>query len=144
MHVVRSLVALGRQQRNQVGDVTAIYSTGWAQRVLNPFPLASSGGVWGEMVVPGPIRLLSFYCDVDVSTTNDGANFWTVDLVELVAGTVLASFDTSGIAANTWTRFTDTTVTQPSATPLGVYIRPTATLNPGAIYIAPGIAFLRT
>lgn len=114
-----------------------------AQRVLNPFPLASSGGVWGDIGQPWPVSLLALYATVYVDTTNSGASYWTVALKDL-AGTVLAAFTTASIAANTTTRFAVTSFTQPAASNMQLYLQLTATGSPGAISLYPSVALLRT
>ena len=116
----------------------------WSQRVLNPFPLASSGGQWGDMVQPWPILPISFNIAVFVVTTNNGTNFWTLDLTSDDGATVMATVNTSAVAANGWRRLSTTTITTPATTNVVLSIRPTATLTPGVIYIAPSLALFRT
>ncbi len=124
-------------------DIPALYMP-WTQRVLNSFPLASSGGAWGDSVIPAYSRILGFYCSVYVSTTNNGTNYWTVYLNNTPGGVTAASFNTSGIANNVWTRFTITTgFTQPVSTDNHFEIALVATLSPGAIYIVPAVAIIR-
>ena len=115
----------------------------WAQRALNSFPLASSGTSWGESVQPWEVNLLAWYVTVFVVTTNNGTNFWTLTLRD-TAGSILATLSTSAIAANTWTRLSTTTFTQPGASNVVFTLRPTATLSPGAVFIVPALALLRT
>ena len=129
------------QEQLRKADVPAIYLP-WAQRVLNSFPLASSGGAWGETPQPWEINVLSWYVTVFVVTTNNGTNFWTLAL-QNDAGVQLASLSTSAIAANAWTRLSTTTITQPATTNTAFTLRPTATLSPGAIFIVPSLAILR-
>jgi hypothetical protein len=114
----------------------------WTQRVLNPFPLASSGGNWGDSGQPWAVNVLAFYCSVFVATTNSATNFWTVALID-TAGTTLASFTTAAIAANTYARFAPAISVQPGTSNIALAIKCTATLNPGAIYIFPAVALLR-
>lgn len=116
----------------------------WTQRVLNPFPLASSGTSWGDLIQPYPVRILAFYCSVIVLTTNDASNYWTIALKDDASAT-LASFDTHLIAASTTVRFTvlAASITQPGTTNPALKITPTATLSPGAIRIYPAVAMLR-
>lgn len=128
-------------ERLRKADVPALYLP-WAQRVLNGFPLASSGAAWGEQALPWDVTVLAFYCTVFVSTTNNGTNFWTIALVDSSGGAV-ASVSTAAIAANTWTRLSDLTITQPASGSPRLVIVPTATLSPGAIFIAPAVALLR-
>ena len=105
LYVISSINRQKQLDDKETGDVPAIYLP-WTQRILNPFPLASSGVDWGEQGQPWSVRLLAFYCTVYVATTNNGANFWTIQLLD-VGLNVLASFTTAAIAANTWTRMSD-------------------------------------
>lgn len=117
----------------------------WSQRVLNAFPLASSGGVWGDQGQPWSVNLLAFYVTVLVVGTNNATNFWIIRLLD-TAGTVLARIDTNSpvATANVWTRYADTSITQPPASNAALLITLTATLSPGAIFITPALALLRT
>ena len=130
------------QERLRKADVTAIYLP-WTQRVLNPFPLASSGGVWGDQGQPWSVTLLRFTVSVFVSTTNNGTNFWTLDLID-PASTLLCQITTAAISASTWTRLTSTTFVQPGTSNPTISFRLTATLSPGQIFVAPALALLRT
>lgn len=115
----------------------------WAQRVLNPFPLASSGGVAAELAQPWAVSLLQFACSVFVQTANNATNYWTLDLIDTAAN-VLASLNTSAIAVTTWTRMTGVIGAQPAAANVTLFLRATATLAPGGIFIVPSLALLRT
>jgi hypothetical protein len=110
----------------------------YAPRVVNPFPLASSGGIAGDFPQPQAITILAFRASVHVATTNNGSNFWTVELVN-TAASVLASFTTAAMSANTWTRAEDTSITQPSSSNVDLAIKLTATGSPGAIFVVPDV-----
>jgi hypothetical protein len=129
-----------RLERLEKPDVYALRLP-YAQRVLNPFPLASSGGVPGDFPQSQAIEILAFRVSVLVSTTNTGAAFWTLTLVN-TAAVVLASVSTSAIGPNTWARLTDTTITQPATTNVDLAIIATATGSPGAIFIVPEVLAL--
>lgn len=133
-----------RLRQTETKEVPPLYLP-WAQRVLNPFPLASSGGTWGDMGQPWGVNLLAFFVSVHVSATNNATNFWIIRLLD-TAGTVLARIDTNSPVAtpNVWTRFSDTSITQPAASNVALFITLTATLSPGAISIDPALALLRT
>lgn len=131
-----------RLGQTETKEVPALYLP-WSQRVLNIFPLASSGAAWGDSAQPWPVNLLAWYVTVFVVTTNNGTNFWTIELRN-DANVAIASLSTAAIAANAWTRLSTTTITQPSASNTVVTIRPIATLSPGAIIIVPTLALLRT
>lgn len=129
-------------ERLRKADVPAFYLP-WTQRVLNPFPLASSAVSWGDAGLPWASYILAFYVSVYVNTTNNGTNFWTIALTNHT-GVPYTSVTTAAISANTWTRLSVTTgITQPGATDPAMEIIPTATLSPGAIYIVPSVALLR-
>lgn len=110
----------------------------YTQRVLNAFPLASSPGNPGDFAQPTGITILVFRVSVYVVTTNNGTNFWTIALQD-TAGSTLASVVTSAASANTWTRLTDTTITQPGSSNVALSVLATATLSPGAIFIVPEV-----
>lgn len=128
--------------RLKTRETPAIYPP-FVQRVLNPFPLASSGNPFCDMGQPWAVYLLAWYCTVYVSTTNNGTNYWTVTLRD-AGGSILGTFNTSAIAANTTTRFAVTSLTQPSSSNSQLYIQPNASNAPGAIFIYPTLALVRT
>lgn len=109
----------------------------------SPIAVASSPADLGYFAQPWAVSILAFYATVAVLTTNDATNFWTIELRN-DAGAVLASFNTSAIAANTNTRLSDLSVTQPASTNTFVSVVAVATLAPGSIYIFPAVAWLRT
>lgn len=131
-----------RLKQTETKEVASLYLP-WTQRVINPFPLASSGGAWGDSPQPWAVNLLRFTCSVFVNTTNNATNFWTITLVD-TAVTTLATLSTSAMAANTFTRLSTTTITQPSSSNVDFIILVTATLAPGSIFIVPALALLRT
>ena len=124
-------------------DVPALYLP-WTQRTLNPFPLASSGGAWGDSSLPWATYMLALYVSVFVNGTNNGTNFWTIALVSSPSSTTLASVTTSAISGSTFTRLSDVTITQPSSTDNWLQLVLTATLSPAAIFVTPAVALLRT
>jgi len=126
----------------EVKEVPPLYLP-WAQRLLNPFPLAQSGQGWGDSGQPWAANILIFYASVFVVTTNNGTNFWTLTLTD-DTNTIRATIVTSGIAANGWHRLSAVPASQPAAGNSVLSITATATLTPGAIYIAPAVALLRT
>jgi hypothetical protein len=84
----------------------------------------------------------SFHCTCRVNTTNDGSHYWTATLYRR-DGTELGSFDTSGIAADTWARLEDTSLANnvlTAATHLALYITWTKTGSPGTLLIHTPVA----
>ena len=61
------------------------------------------------------LYLLKWVQSVLVSGTNNGSNYWMVQLDDGV--TVFASFNTSAMSASTWTASEITSFTQPSSAP---------------------------
>jgi hypothetical protein len=85
-------------------------------------------------------RLISWTQAVFVSGTNNGSNYWTIQLDD--GATAFASFNTSAAAGSTWITNVRTTFTQPTAIPpsgwIGVECIPTGT--PGALrWAAPAL-----
>lgn len=133
-------------ERLRKADVPAIYLP-WSQRTLNPFPLASSGGVWGDTPQPWANSPLAFNASVLVNTTNSATQFWTLSLFTVAtsgATTLITSaLNTSAIAANTPARLSVALSGAPPSTDVWYQLIVTATLVPGSIFIFPSLALLR-
>lgn len=143
LDIQRQLLALqSGHELLRKAETPALYPP-WAQRVVNPFPLASSGGGWGDCAQPWEASLAAFSCSVFVQTTNSATQFWTIRLLDTASAT-LASFTTAAVTANTWTRLSTTSFTQPGASNVALTMTVTATLSPGAIFIVPTLALFRT
>lgn len=120
---------------------TPIYLPFIPERVI-PIPLASSGGVHGYFAQPWPIAVLAFYATVNVLTTNNSTNYWTIQLQDSPAN-VLASVSTqTGVTPGAAFRLLDTTVTAPVAASPFLQVVPIATGAPGALYLVPAVAVL--
>lgn len=112
----------------------------YAQRALNS--VAATAAI-GDFAQPWEAYFLVFSVTVFVATTNNGTNFWTIDLVD-TTGAVIATVNTSaGVTASTWTRLTDTSVTQPLSTNAELSVIATKTLTPGALFAVPSVSVLR-
>lgn len=108
----------------------------YAQRILNPITLAASPAVAGDFPQTGTIVMLAFRASVFVQTTNNGSNYWTIDLIN-TAGATLATFDTSALSTGTWTRLAAVSLTQPSSSNVDLAVRATATGSPGNLFLVP-------
>ena len=133
--------------RRQLADLRAPempeLSLPYAQRVLNPFPAASSGNAAGDFPQStASLVLVRYNANVLVQTTNNGSNFWTLTLID-VSGSTLATLSTSAASAATWTRLTTTTITQPASSNVELAIIATKTGNPGGIFIVPELLAFR-
>lgn len=111
----------------------------YTPRVANPFPLASSGTEAGYFPFSQTWSVLAVSYAVFVVTTNNGSNYWTIAMNGLNSATAIATVTTSAISANTWTRITAASITQPSTSDVGAQPLLTATGSPGAIYLVPEI-----
>jgi len=111
----------------------------YAQRALNPLAATAAAGDFAQ---PWPILAQVFYVTVFVQTTNNGTNFWTIDLQD-TTGTVVATVNTSAIAAGTWARLSDTTVTASATTNAELSVICTKTLAPGNLFVIPALSVLR-
>jgi len=112
----------------------------YAQRALNSVAATSS---LGEFAQPWEAYLLVFSVTVFVQTTNNGTNFWTIDLLDTTGATIATVNTSSGVSASTWTRLSDTTVTQPLSTNASLSVVATKTLTPGALFAIPSVSALR-
>lgn len=113
------------------------------QQLLVPVALAASPADFAYTPQPWPCLLLANNLSVFVTTTNSGVNFWTIELYD-VPGTLLANPNTSAIAPNAWARLSAVVGVQPASTSPRFYYKLVATGSPGAIYVAPVLAVLRT
>ena len=119
----------------------------WTQRILNPVTLAASPAFFADTPQPWNNLPLVFTCTVDVLVTNNGTNFWTIELYSFTTAAALnlvASFTTAALTAAIPARLSDTSVTAPGSTDVAYILKATATLNPGSIFIFPALAVLRT
>lgn len=87
------------------------YSSNFTAYARNAMPY--SGGAAALQVAPVTssyaIYLTGAICYLDVATTNNGTNFWSLALKD--GATTIWSFNTSAIAANTYSRFSFSTGT---------------------------------
>lgn len=129
-----------RLKQTETREVPALWLP-YAQRALNP---QAAGAALGDFAQPWPMLPQVFSCSVFVTGTNDGGNYWTIDLRD-TTGTTIASVNTSAMAANTWARLSDTSVTQPATTNVELVVVTTITAGaPGTIYVVPGVSAIRT
>jgi hypothetical protein len=97
---------------------------------------------YDAVTLPFDCTINSFHCTLQVATTNDGSHYWTATLYRR-DGTALGSFDTSGIAADTWARLEDTSLSNnvlTAATHLALYITWSKTGSPGALRLHNPVA----
>ncbi len=120
-------------------DVPPIFLP-YAQRALNS--VAATTAI-GDFAQPWEAYYLVFSVTVFVATTNNGTNFWTIDLIDTTGATIASVNTSSGVSASTYTRLSDTTVTQPLSTNAMCNVIATKTLTPGALFAVPSVSVLR-
>lgn len=130
-----------RTQRNhaqRLGQVEVIERPGkplaYAQRALNP--VAAGTVLLGDFAQFGAVDPLVWHVSVFVATTNNGSNYWTLELIS-TAGAVLATLTTSVASVATWTRLTTSTITAPGSSNVVVSLRASVTGAPGNLYVVP-------
>ena len=140
LSIQRQLQALEEQlERLRKADVPPTMLP-YAQRALNSVAVTTA---IGDFAQPWEAYFLVFAVTVFVQTTNNGTNFWTIDLQD-TTGAVIASVNTSsGVSINTWTRLSDTSVTQPLSTNAQLSLIATKTLTPGVLFTVPSVSVLR-
>jgi hypothetical protein len=138
----RQLLALqDGHEHLRKADVPPLYPPFIPERVI-PIALALSGNTHGYFAQPWAVNVLAFYVTVNVLTTNNGTNFWTIRLRDSAAN-IVASVDTSALSAGAAFRLVDTTITQPVAASPFLDVLPIATGSPGSLYLIPAVALLR-
>lgn len=120
-------------------DVPPIFLP-YTQRALNSVAATTT---LGDFAQPWEVYLLVFSVTVFVVATNNGTNFWTVDLLDTTGATIATVTTSSGVTASTWTRLSDTTVTQPLSSNAALSVIATKTLSPGALFAVPSVSVLR-
>jgi hypothetical protein len=136
----RQIQALSDQlERLRKSDVPSVFLP-YAQRALNA---VAATATLGDFAQPWEAYFLVYSVSVFVATTNNGTNFWTIDLVDTTGATIASVTTSSGVTAATWTRLSDTTVTQPLSTNVALSCIATKTLTPGNLFAVPSVSVLR-
>jgi hypothetical protein len=130
-----------------LGQVGLAQPSGWlpfaAYTVLPGSGMTTSPAYPYSVTISRALTIRTWYQLAYVATTNNGSNYWTLDLVEPDLATVHATIDTSAISADTWTMIDDTTINADvSRSDLGLYVRITKTGSPGALYLQGPAVFV--
>jgi len=113
----------------------------------NLMPLSVSATTSGRMTPWGAtdLWLETFYSTIFVSGTNDGSNYWTIELKKYTAGnspTTVASFNTSADSASTWTpKAVEIDDIFSAATYKQLQVIGTKTGSPANIYVPAAVAY---
>jgi hypothetical protein len=72
-----------------------------------------------------------------VATTNNGSNYWTIEIKRVSDSGTVATFNTSAGAANTWilNSITSFSITTLAAAGLGIFLVATKTGTPGSLFV---------
>lgn len=134
-------IELQRQINALARDIERLRTIEKRSNVLPFAGYAATGGVGltanDTMMAVSMSRLLvvlSWTQTIYVATTNDGSNYWTIQIDDNV--TAFASFTTAAIAPNTWSTSNITSFTQPTAAPTSgwILIRCVKTGAPGRLF----------
>jgi hypothetical protein len=104
---------------------------------ISPITVASSPNYPYAAAIDRTVTFQSFTEGVYVAGTNDGSNYWTIELTRWTDGAVIASVNTSADAGSTHLKKTDTTfaIASAGASDVGLVVKVTATGTPGNLYI---------
>lgn len=92
--------------------------------------------------LPRPLRVQSLRVAVFVSTTNNGSNYWTLQLRGVATAVALLTINTSAIAAGAWALLVGANAAKNvSDTETGVAIVAIKTGSPGALAIMPAVVY---
>jgi len=90
-----------------------------------------------------PCTVHYWYQNVYVATTNDGSNYWTLQLQRLSDSGVVSTLDTSGIAVATSANLSNTGIAGAvTKAHLGLAIEVSKTGSPGTLYLGGPAIFV--
>jgi hypothetical protein len=140
-NVARSLVQLQDDVEGIKLSESSGYPLTYCQRALNPNTVIGTTYT-GDFGICRPINyFLLFSVSVFVSGTDNGTNFWTLNVRDSGNTITVATVNSSAVAANAWSRLYTTTssgITFPyNAAQFLMQLVPTGT--PGQIYVLPTI-----
>lgn len=108
-------------------------------RALNPIARGASGAIVGDVPFGArALTVLGLTLCVVVITTNNGANYWTIELRDTTNTTTYASATTAALTVGVWGVLRPTVSAVPS-TEVVLSVRATATGAPGSVYVVPEI-----
>lgn len=138
--LIRTIVDLERSGREPAPEAGSHLLPFVSRDVVMPFTANNFPfiGHW-----PRACLLRRLTAGVNVITTNNGSNYWVIDLVNVGVTTVYATLSTAAIAANTWVQLTSAVLSaQVALSELPLNIRITKTGAPGSLYLAPAVSVI--
>lgn len=101
-----------------------------------PFGVTTSGQILFAVTVGRAIKIRTWHQAVYVGTTNNGSNYWTLQLVRLDTGAPIKTLDTSGVSADVWNMLSDTAIDiDLSSSVWGLRMYANKTGSPGAFSV---------
>ena len=105
------------------------------------FPISSPNNTACTVVTADhDMWLEKMYVSVYVVTTNNGSNYWTMNL-SLDGGATIATINTSAISANTWTKLNTAIGAAVGSATIFINIAYIKTSSPGTLYVSNLLSF---
>lgn len=100
-------------------------------------PITATGQVVYSATIDRTMTLIKWSQAVYVTTTNDGSNYWKLQLVRWPDSVAVDEINTSGASPDTATLLTDTAfdISSVGASDVGLYVYPIKVGSPGNLYI---------
>jgi hypothetical protein len=135
----RPIEADVRTLRVLLGKVGLAQPGGWLPFVTYDVLLGSGIAANGNpfaVTVSRAFTVRTWHQWVYVATTNDGSNYWTIDLKRSSDNAVISTLNTSAISPDTKTVLSNAGIAAAISTShLALYISVTKTGSPGAVYL---------
>lgn len=107
-------------------------------QIILTLGISTSGAtVAGMVLTRTPIYINRFQANVRVNTTNDGSNYWTLELRTYPGAVAIATADTSALApsSSVFSRITGSVGYNVPSGQIGLYVQATKTGSPGNLDI---------
>ena len=131
--------------RVQLGKCGLAQQGGWlpfSAYQLLPYNQSTAGALYSASLSrAGTLRY--WYQAAYVATTNDGSNYWTLQIRRLPGTNVIATLDTSALSVGTWSELsgTDLDIALDSAW-YALYVNTVKTGSPGNLYLPSPAVFV--
>ena len=110
----------------------------FAPRATNPIALGASGAILGDFPwAARSLTVLAINLCVVVTATNNGTNYWTIQICDTYNATTYASVTTAALTPGVWGVLAPASLPAIAATEVVLSVRAVATNTPGSIYIVP-------
>lgn len=116
------------------------YYLPFTQRFVNP--LSATNTLGDYLVIRPTTELKLLMCGVHVATLNNSTNYWTINLINASATTMMTLNTMTGVSANVWTRISTTIVIIPITNEVEMALNLVKTGAPGVIHVLPAVYVL--